>query len=304
MIREHPRGITKTRRAVPPPADHGGQGRAFTLIELLVVVAIIALLISILLPSLSRAREMARASVCSSNMRQLYMAWTYYAQDHNGTICPGRDYSIISVNLGYTYRFWGGGWTLDGKFKPQGGFLYNYGKNMEVRVCPSWPRDKDNTGSLGIGYNYQYLTDGSGTRGETWTWTWVKESDIQRPASTVLFADVARNVKPPPDKPNLDEIETTYWIFPPSFDYPSFHGRHGEKGNVCWADGHVAPEKPEILREEYTAGGQVAPYSKDKVKRYNIGDLDRDGYPDTDELFDPKYDWTSDPNDPNDPVEP
>ena len=55
--------------------------KGFTLIELLVVVAIMALLISILLPALSAAREQARSIYCLSNIRQIGMATRYYGND-------------------------------------------------------------------------------------------------------------------------------------------------------------------------------------------------------------------------------
>ncbi|MFO0838068.1 MAG: prepilin-type N-terminal cleavage/methylation domain-containing protein [Phycisphaerae bacterium] len=58
------------------------QKKGFTLIELLVVVAIIALLISILLPSLSRARELAKRAVCASNLRGIGQGEHIYANDN------------------------------------------------------------------------------------------------------------------------------------------------------------------------------------------------------------------------------
>ncbi|HEY3245137.1 MAG TPA: prepilin-type N-terminal cleavage/methylation domain-containing protein [Phycisphaerae bacterium] len=64
------------------------RNRAFTLIELLVVVAIIALLIAILLPSLKAAREQARTTVCLANLRSMGQGVSYYLQAHNGTL-PG-----------------------------------------------------------------------------------------------------------------------------------------------------------------------------------------------------------------------
>ena len=57
--------------------------KGFTLIELLVVVSIIALLVSILLPALSRAREAAKRTVCSSNLHQFGLTIHYYAMDYN-----------------------------------------------------------------------------------------------------------------------------------------------------------------------------------------------------------------------------
>ena len=58
--------------------------KAFTLIELLVVISIIALLLSVLLPSLKRAKESARDVVCRSNLKQWGLIWAIYTSDNSG----------------------------------------------------------------------------------------------------------------------------------------------------------------------------------------------------------------------------
>ena len=73
--------------------DIAARRSAFTLIELLVVIAIISLLVSILLPSLQRARDMATDVMCKSNLRGLGLAVRMYADDYAGALPQGFPYS-------------------------------------------------------------------------------------------------------------------------------------------------------------------------------------------------------------------
>ena len=62
--------------------------KTFTLLELMVVIALMAILLTLLLPSLQQAREKGRQAVCMSNSRQMYVGWMLYAQNNSQWVRP------------------------------------------------------------------------------------------------------------------------------------------------------------------------------------------------------------------------
>ena len=92
---------------------------AFTLIELLVVIAIIAILASLLLPVLIKAREKSRAAVCANNLREIGLGSIQFSMDNNGLLPSFRD------------------WLYKTNGDLKSGTLYPYIRTKDIYLCPT-----------------------------------------------------------------------------------------------------------------------------------------------------------------------
>lgn len=116
--------------------------RGFTLIELLVVIAIIALLLAILIPVASAARERGQRVVCLSNLRQLTLAWIAYADQHDGKLVIGSPYDWLEAGPNWRLKGWLGTafWFPESRSAlmedPDKGALWPYIRDIDFYRCP------------------------------------------------------------------------------------------------------------------------------------------------------------------------
>lgn len=186
----------------------------FTLIELLVVIAIIAILAAMLLPTLGKAREMAKLTQCVGNTKNIALGMQTYADD-NKDFFPERDSGAG------TYRFW-----FRKIFTQVSGKEWAAGENSTKRAfdflrCPSHkiPRDK--------AVDYHTIAYGKNDNlGVVASSTYPKVHQVKRPSRVVMVGD--------------SDDDGYYGMIINAHLY-ALGNRHGGKGATSFVDGHVSP---------------------------------------------------------------
>ena len=198
--------------------------RGFTLIELLVVIAIIAILAAILFPVFAKAREKARQSSCSSNLKQLSLAALQYMQDYDEKYMQCGGYQTPSLLLQR------GDWMFT---------LEPYIKNQQLWDCPSYNNSGFQSGGI-WSYNDAALPGQYQRFVVEYTRSLRTSSQpqaaFQEPSTTMMASEGSNNYLRY-NCPNTGANAACYNSAGGTYAWHT--ARHNEGSNYAFLDGHV-----------------------------------------------------------------
>jgi prepilin-type processing-associated H-X9-DG protein/prepilin-type N-terminal cleavage/methylation domain-containing protein len=216
------------------PALHFARQRGFSLVELLVVVGIIAVLIGLLMPAITAARESAKTVACVSNLRQLATAAHAYADAHKGSMPIAYYYRTTPEFVAYAWDFTTRK-TAGGGVVVEAGLLWEGKGSGNVQQCPSFDGKSNTVADPFTGYNYNTSYVGHGASESIVAPA--KVTDIRRSSQCALFGDGGFGG-------GANKFMRAPWANPGDESFTARHTgtqayRHRGKTNVAFADGHA-----------------------------------------------------------------